>query len=251
MRKITWAFALFAALLWTCPQLAHAQATRTWISGVGDDANSCTRTAPCKTFPGTISKTAAGGEIDTLDPGGFGGVTITKAIILAEEGAGEGGILVAGTNGITVNAGATDVVILRGLQIDGGPIGSNSLSGVQFNSGGVLMVQHCAIRNFTGSPGVGINFAPAGAASLYVSDTVVATNSGGGILIAPSGGSAAASLTRVDLENNGLGVKADGTLGNVELTIFDSVASSNTGTGFWAFKPVTSTSTTPSVRTTA
>src|SRR5262249_28740585 len=61
---------------------AHAQATRTWISGVGDDANPCSRTAPCKTFPGAISKTATGGVIDVLDPGGFGGVTITKSITL-------------------------------------------------------------------------------------------------------------------------------------------------------------------------
>src|SRR5215471_5367173 len=85
---------------------AYGQATRTWVSGVGDDANPCSRTAPCKTFAGAISKTAAGGEIDVLDPGGFGGVTITKSItidgtpVLA-------GVLVAGTAGIVVNAAAT------------------------------------------------------------------------------------------------------------------------------------------------
>lgn len=118
-----------------------AQATRTWVSGVGDDANPCSRTAPCKTFAGAISKTAAGGEIDALDPGGFGAVTITKAITLAAEGAGEGGIVVAGTNGINVVAGANDVVILRGLQIDGGPPGSNSLNGVKFNTGAVLEIR--------------------------------------------------------------------------------------------------------------
>src|SRR6201993_2892138 len=118
--------ALFVAGLAIAP--AHAQATRTWVSGGGDDANPCSRTAPCKTFPGAISKTAAGGEIDVLDPGGFGAVTITKSITLAAEGTGEAGILVAGTNGVTVNC-TTDPnckVILRGLQIDGGPPGSNS-----------------------------------------------------------------------------------------------------------------------------
>lgn len=241
MRKITWTFGLFAALVWICPQLAYAQSTPTWISGVGDDANPCSRTAPCKTFPGAISKTAAGGEIDTLDPGGFGAVTITKAITLAQEGSGEGGVSSSssfGFNLITVNAGPTDVVILRGLQLDGGP-GSSSLSGIQFNSGGVLMVQNCAIRNSTGTPGYGIEFAPTGASSLYVSDTVVSTNSGGGIFIAPAaGGSAKASLTRVDLVNNGFGVKADGTSGKVDLTIFDSVASANAHAGFWAYKNV-------------
>ena len=66
--------------------LAHAQATRTWVSGVGDDANPCSRTAPCKTFAGAISKTAAGGEINVLDPGGFGAVTITKSITISSRG---------------------------------------------------------------------------------------------------------------------------------------------------------------------
>src|ERR1700682_4953716 len=93
---------------------ANAQATRTWVSGVGDDANPCSRTAPCKTFAGAISKTQAGGEINVLDPGGFGGVTITKSITISSEGF-EAGVLVSGTNAIIVNAGANDVIILRGL----------------------------------------------------------------------------------------------------------------------------------------
>src|SRR5436305_14565865 len=97
---------------------ASAQATRTWVSGVGDDANPCSRTAPCKTFAGAISKTAPSGEINVLDPGGFGGVTITKAITI------DGGgmlscVLVSGTNAIIVEAGANDTVVLRGLDIDG------------------------------------------------------------------------------------------------------------------------------------
>src|SRR4030088_1616875 len=89
---------------------AHAQATRTWISGVGDDVNPCSRTAPCKTFAGAISKTASGGEINVLDPGGFGAVTITKPITISSWGF-EAGVLVSGTNGIIVNVpNATDVV---------------------------------------------------------------------------------------------------------------------------------------------
>ena len=85
------------------PAVANAQATRTWVSGVGDDANPCSRTAPCKTFAGAISKTAAGGEINCLDPGGFGGVTITKSITINCKYT-EGGVLVSGTNAIIVNA---------------------------------------------------------------------------------------------------------------------------------------------------
>src|SRR5580704_1447284 len=105
---------------------AQAQATRTWVSGVGDDANPCSRTAPCKTFPGAISKTAAGGEINCLDPGGFGAVTITKAISIICE-SGEAGVLVSGTNGIVISAGVNDVVFLKGLDIEG--IGTG-LSGI-------------------------------------------------------------------------------------------------------------------------
>src|SRR3954470_15467436 len=93
-------------------------ATRTWVSGVGDDANPCSRTAPCKTFAGAISKTAAGGEIDVIDPGGFGTVTITKSITIDGQGT-MASILASATNGINVNAGAGDTVILRNLSING------------------------------------------------------------------------------------------------------------------------------------
>src|ERR1700693_5188110 len=102
---------LFVVGLATAP--AHAQATRTWVSGVGDDANPCSRTAPCKTWPGAISKTAAGGEIDALDPGGFGGVNIVKSITLDGGGGQVASILVTGTNAINVSAQSTDVIILR------------------------------------------------------------------------------------------------------------------------------------------
>src|SRR6266446_1362481 len=99
---------------------AQAQASRTWVSGVGDDANPCSRTAPCKTFAGAISKTAAGGEIDALDPGGFGAVTITKAITIDGGGGQVASILVSSNvSGIIVNAGVNDIVIIRNLRING------------------------------------------------------------------------------------------------------------------------------------
>src|SRR5271169_290904 len=119
---------------------AQAQATRTWVSGVGNDANPCSRTAPCKTFAGAISKTAPGGEIDALDPGGFGALTITKSITIDGGGGQVASVLVAGTNGITVAAQPTDRVIIRNLRLDGllGN-GSNSanagLNGISFISG--------------------------------------------------------------------------------------------------------------------
>ncbi|AVP99642.1 hypothetical protein C7S18_21780 [Ahniella affigens] len=123
---------------------ASAQATRTWVSGVGDDANPCSRTAPCKTFAGAISKTAAGGVINTLDPGGFGAVTITKSITIEADG-GVAGILVSGTNGVVINAAATDNVVLRNLKFDG--IGTG-LSGIRLLSAGSLTVDHCVINDF-------------------------------------------------------------------------------------------------------
>src|SRR5438034_2024623 len=99
-----------ACFLFAFASLAHAQATRTWVSGVGDDANPCSRTAPCKTFAGAISKTAVSGEIDVLDPGGFGAVTITKAITISSEGF-EAGVLVSGTNAIIVNVPNVTAVV--------------------------------------------------------------------------------------------------------------------------------------------
>src|SRR3954463_9400882 len=100
------------------PASASAQATRTWVSGVGDDANPCSRTAPCKTFAGAISKTQAGGVINCLDPGGFGGLTITKSITVSCE-MGTAGALVSGTNDFIINAAATDRVFLKGLEFEG------------------------------------------------------------------------------------------------------------------------------------
>jgi hypothetical protein len=135
--------ALLVCLINIAP--AHAQASRTWVSGVGDDANPCSRTAPCKTFAGAISKTAVGGEIDTLDPGGFGAVTITKAITIDGGGGQVASVLVAGTNGIVVAAGAADVVTLRNLRING--IGSG-LHGIRFISGASLIVDRCDVFGF-------------------------------------------------------------------------------------------------------
>ncbi len=144
----------FVSLLLASP--AAAQATRTWVSGVGDDANPCSRTAPCKTFAGAISKTATGGEIDCLDPGGFGGVTITKSISIQCDDYSKGGVLVSGTNGIVINdSGAGDiVVVLRGLDFEG--LGTG-LSAINFVSGKSLTVDDCIFKNFSTA---GITFQP-------------------------------------------------------------------------------------------
>ena len=196
---------------------ASAQATRTWVSGVGDDANPCSRTAPCKTFAGAISKTAAGGEINCLDPGGFGAVTITKSISIICDHV-FGGVLVSGTNAIIIQAGANDVVVLSGLEIEG--VGTG-LSGIRFNSGRTLHVRNSLISGFNATSagnGNGIIFRPSGDSELYVTDTtIIDTGSGGngsGIEVAPQPTGSARVVIRdvrlLDNANNGIRINTTG-----------------------------------------
>ena len=183
---------------------AQAQATRTWVSGVGDDANPCSRTAPCKTFAGAISKTAAGGEINVLDPGGFGAVTITKAMTIRSDSV-EAGVLVSAGNGINVTAGATDQVTLYGLDIEGLGTGTD---GVKINSAQTVYIIKCTIHHFTGN---GVN-ATSNVANthIFVKDSIITQNTGG-INIAgngvPNQGAVADSL--VD-GNSAFAVQANG-----------------------------------------
>jgi hypothetical protein len=167
---------------------ASAQATRTWVSGVGDDANPCSRTAPCKTFAGAISKTATGGEINCLDSGGFGGVAITKSITLSCQGV-TGGVLVTGTNGITVNLVSGGFVQLKGLDIDGAAgSGATGLAGVSMVGNGVLLIEDCSIYGFqTGGSGIGVNVAGTSGAKVLIENTRISDNLIG-VLVQPQGG---------------------------------------------------------------
>src|SRR6266446_471936 len=136
MRNIT--TTILAILFLFSSQILFAQAIRTWVSGVGDDANPCSRTAPCKTFAGAISKTAAGGEIDVLDPGGFGTVTITKGITI-DGGAGQvaSSLNAGGANAIVINTGSSDVVTIRNLSINGAGTGLRGINVVTAVGGGI------------------------------------------------------------------------------------------------------------------
>ncbi|WP_315837830.1 right-handed parallel beta-helix repeat-containing protein [Bradyrhizobium prioriisuperbiae] len=185
---------------------AHAQATRTWVSGVGDDANPCSRTAPCKTFPGAISKTAAGGEINVLDPGGFGGVTITKAISIISESI-EAGVLVSGTNAIIVNAGVNDKVLLSGLDIEG--LGTG-LNGVRILNAATVTIRKCSIRNFT-QRGVDLEAANANS-RVFIQDSQIINNTLGGFFLQGQAGvvnNAVIERTTFDL-NGGAAVSVSG-----------------------------------------
>ncbi|MES0041446.1 right-handed parallel beta-helix repeat-containing protein [Mesorhizobium sp. M0091] len=220
---------------------ASAQAPRTWVSGVGDDVNPCSRTAPCKTFAGAISKTAAGGEINCVDPGGFGAVTITKSITIACEDV-EAGISNAGTQ-VTINALATDVVVLRGLDIDTATA-SPGINGVRFLVGAALHIEDCVIRgNSSAAPnGNGILFAPSGASELYITNSFITGNGADGVHIQPTAaGVAKVIIENSTIENNNLaGVKADGTsnTGGSNTTIVDSSVSGNTNAGISILNPV-------------
>jgi len=214
MRRINLLGSLAIVLLG--PTLLSAQASRTWVSGVGDDANPCSRTAPCKTWAGAISKTAQGGEIDALDPGGFGAVTITKAITLDGGGGQVASVLVTGTNAIVVAAGASDTVIIRNIRINGiKDSGNGGLSGIRFISGKDLDIENCVIFGFNTS---GIDLEPNASATAHIINTIVkntgscspgscTAGSGDGVFAQPSAGTLKVAIDNSQImvsSNNGV-----------------------------------------------
>jgi len=223
MRKIRLLNLLAITMLGTT--VMYGQASRTWVSGVGDDANPCSRTAPCKTFAGAISKTAAGGEIDALDPAGYGAVTITKAITIDGGGGQVASVLVSGTNGIVVQAGPSDVVILRNLRING--IGTG-INGIRFLSGKDLNVESCYIFGFT-TNGIDIALNQGTAVSAHILNTVIKNNGGVGIRAANAVAPAVAVV--VDSSStilNNIGVEA---AQHAHVTVSRSLVSKNTNDG--------------------
>ncbi len=197
MRKIVLGVLYVIAIAGLTVGVAQAQATRTWVSGVGDDANPCSRTAPCKTFAGAISKTAAGGEISVLDPGGFGGVTITKSITISGDGT-LAGILVGGTNGITINAGVNDRVILRNISIVGSV---SALNGIRILQARFVTIDQITINNFTGN---GVSIENAATASVLIKNSYISNVLNGVRML--GAGTAVASLHNVSLSAMARGV---------------------------------------------
>lgn len=220
MNKIRLPFMLFATLILmlACVSLAEAQATRTWVSGVGDDANPCSRTAPCKTFAGAISKTAAGGEIDCIDPGGFGAVTLTKAITI-DGGGTFASILSAGTNGINVNAAAGDSIVVRNISINGAGTGIN---GINYIAGGNVTVENCQIAGVTGNL-IHMNLTSSG--NLFVRNTTLQKGSSG-IFVKTTSGLARAVINDVQVQICTVGIDAQD---NSNVTVRDTVVTSNLG----------------------
>src|SRR5215471_8463318 len=184
---------------------AYAQANRTWVSGVGDDVNPCSRTAPCKTFAGAISKTAAGGFINVLDPGGFGAVTITKSLTIDGSGGSiAGSLVVGGSNDIIINNAAA-IVHLRNLSIEsplpGNPSGQGN-NGVEVVAAAQVHIEHCVIASFANNA---VNFHPS-SGQLFVTDTSLYNNAGGGVVVQTG----RATIENLHANGNGNGVVVTG-----------------------------------------
>jgi hypothetical protein len=230
-RALASAVCLFVMMVATA-SVSHAQATRTWVSGVGDDVNPCSRTAPCKTFAGAISKTAAGGTINCLDPGGFGAVTITKSLTIDCAGVLGSALFAGAASGVNVN-GANIVVSLRNLDINGagtGQVGVRFTNGKQLNienvvisqasqtgvlvaamaSGGNLVIKNSTIANNV--DGIRVAFG-----NTMVSNSVISGNSGWALISETNGRISADSNLLV---NNGIAVQAgNGGAGQTNATV--------------------------------
>lgn len=230
MRKFRFAFNVVAIAVFSLAisSVAQAQATRTWVSGVGDDANPCSRTAPCKTFAGAISKTAPCGEISVLDPGGFGAVTITKGITLNGDGTLAGILNAGGVSGIIVNAGVNDAVTIRNISINGANTG---LNGIRYLAGKSVNVDSCNISGFTGN-GIDVSVGATGTFNLMVRKTAITGNCSGapiGIRMTHAAGAAVLNASIDTSYLQGLATGLDVLAGTA--TITRSVVSNNSNFG--------------------
>ena len=236
--------AVAAALL--IPQVALAQFS-TYVASSGVNGNPCTRAQPCQTFQRAHDATNSGGVITVVDPGDYGNVTITKSISIVASGfptgVGPGGGSISTPN-ITINAGPSDVVLLRGLNVDG----TSEVAGfgaITFHTGSKLLIHDCIVQNWLEGTGLGaILFTPSAASFLVVTGSIISNNfsgsSGSGILVRPSGsGNARVNIERTVVEGNGFGIVADGTgsSGGINMTIADSVANNNINDGIIATTP--------------
>ncbi len=218
-------------LLFALGQAAEGQATRTWVSVYGNDANDCSRATPCRTLSGALAKSSDGGEIDILDSGGFGSVTIDKSISVIAPPEVLGGVQASTGNAITISAGPNDTVALRGLTIEG--LGTG-LAGIKVLAVGALHVENCTINNFTQ---IGIDFVPTSLtitnAQLHVSNTIVRNNNGassGGIRVKPGNNVSVIGMIKdTQLRNNQFGLRVED---NSKVTAKNTTTSGNSNSGF-------------------
>jgi hypothetical protein len=226
---------MIALLVASSPALASA--SRTFVSGVGIDTGACPVSAPCRTFAYALTQTAPSGEIIVLTSAGYGPVTIGQAVSIINT-SNFAGVTVASGNGITINAGVSDSVTLRGLTVDGGGTGSN---GVVFNSGGKLTIDQCNLMNFAGggpTTGNGILMQPtSGNHNIVITNTTASNNGYVGVSYFPPSGAATTGIVidRVSANNNGFGIIIYNvnSSGAAMASISNSIASFNTQYGFY------------------
>jgi hypothetical protein len=249
MSKVRFTLNILAITIFTLmvASMAQAQATRTWVSGVGDDVNPCSRTAPCKTYAGAISKTAVHGEISTLDPGGFGAVTITKSITIeGTQGQGYGSILHSGTTGVSIAfdnftavGESQKSVRLRNLNINGsGGSGGNASSGLRgvrisggaASAGSEVFIEDTIIDGARGNPGRGIEDARTGGGFLSISGSTVRNCIGSGLSTVTTTGGLNIVINQSQFLNNANGI-AVGT--NCKVSVIASNISGNTSSGLF------------------
>jgi hypothetical protein len=248
MRKLALPFIIAAiglAAMSVSP--ARAQLFHTWVASNGLDTNNCDRPTPCASFGVAYTKTSAGGEITCVDSANFGGVTITKSITINCENVIGSDSSVGGlfSGLVQVNTAATDVVILRGLDLDGLNVACGGFCGmIQSFGAGTLLVEKVRMSNLRGAGGSGIRFTPNGPAQLTVSDSTITHNgentSTAGILIRPTaGGSANVSIDRARLYNNVNGIFVDGSGGGgaVNVNVRDSVVTGSSNAGIVVATP--------------
>ena len=241
MNKTRFGFVSFlaaVALVLFCSSFVRGQARRVWVSGVGDDANPCSRTAPCRTFAGAIAKVAAGGEIDVLDSGAYGATVIGKGVTIDGTGA-YAGTTSLGAAVFIINAGASGVVVLRNLTIDG--LGEGR-SGVKFNTGNALYLLGCLIKNFTD---YGVDFEPSTGGTLVIGDSTIINNgretfsrllirrgAGGGVLVKSASrfasGTAFVTIDNTRVAGNFIGIDARD---SSKVTVSNSTVARNTSVG--------------------
>lgn len=239
MNKLRFTLTTLAVIAFSLVAFSSAQAqSRTWVSGVGDDMNPCSRTAPCKTFSGAFSKTGVNGEINCLDPGAYGAVTITKSIqidcheIFA-------GVTNPSTNGVSILFDSfTDTrksVRLRNINYSGVDTGLRgvNISGGAAVTGTEVFIEDCRFDGNFGSPGNGIRDARSGGGLLSVQNTTIRNMSGSGIATSPASGAATLKvvLNKVQVLNCAFGIAVST---NTRVSIYDSVFSGSTSAGVYA-----------------
>lgn len=217
--RFTFKIIVFTVIALAFPLLVNAQATRTWVSGVGDDVNPCSRTAPCKTFAGAISKTATNGEINCLDPAGYGAVNITKSLTIDCEDT-QGSILASLVNGIIINS-STATVRLRGISINGA---GNGINGIRILAASKVVLEEMVIDNFS-QHGVSVE-TTSGTTKISVWNSSIRDNTGNGINTFITGTSA----VQLTVSNSMISGNATGlSLTNAtKATIYDSTSTNNT-----------------------